>query len=149
MRSREVVALIAAELGVFTLDSGTEGYYAVRLPDGATMRIFVQAETAVILERPLMAGVAAALRDPERLLDLLLENFSRAIMSAATLTYVRDMDELALSLLLPYEDWDERKLVDGLDAFILECRRVGDQIQRVLFASMSRLPFNNHSIATS
>ncbi|MDR2668266.1 MAG: type III secretion system chaperone [Puniceicoccales bacterium] len=148
MRSREVVALIASELGLFDLHGGSDEYYAVRLPDGGIMRIFVQAETAVILERQLMTDVTAALRNPDRLLALLQENFSRAIDSQSTLSYARDADELVLSVYLPYESWDEQKLVEILDAFLLEASQMHGKVETLLLMSSSRLPSNNHRIST-
>ncbi|MDR2664082.1 MAG: type III secretion system chaperone [Puniceicoccales bacterium] len=145
MKGRDVVQLVASELGLFCLEQDGEGGYAVRMVDGHNLRIFLQGEEVVIMEYQLMAKVTAQIRSPERLMELLLKNFIRAIQEPAVLTYLKELDEFALSLALPHSEWEEQKISEQIDNFLADVQRVDLQLQQVLFPS--GLPSNPYPVA--
>lgn len=135
MKGKDVVQLVALEFGIFHLDPDGEGAYAIRTADGRVLRIFLREGEAVLLECQLFSKVTGQIRSPERLMGLLKENFVRAIQRAAIVTYLKELDELVLSQVLPSSDWEEQKISEQVGSLLSDVQRMGSLLQQLLFSS--------------
>lgn len=144
VRCADAIKTIAAELDVFSLVADADGNYAIRLPTGGVMRLLVRSGERMIFEAALLPRLQETVRTAEMLLRILRENMVRALVGATTLTYLKDLDELALSQSLFLEEYEEESLGVVFRGFLDEVDSWGEWFQLALHFE-NELPSNPHN----
>jgi hypothetical protein len=147
VRCSDAVSVIAAELGIFSLEADAQGNYAARTEGGVEIRLITVSDEKLLVEGVLLGGIYSLVRSPEALLPVLRHNFVRSILEDSTLTYQRDRDELVLVATIAVGKMDEDAVGNRVETFLSELAALGAAVRQMLQPSpMGSMPVNPASI---
>jgi hypothetical protein len=108
------------------------------------IRVLVLSDAKMLLEAQILEDVAATIRSPDTLLQILVENFPRSILQPSTLAFLRDLDELVLSIKVDLPPLEEGPLLEQLETFLEDARDYKKRIQALLnpAGNLPANPFN-------